>query len=228
MLSKELIAVNRWNHDLERRLSRFAIPNLMKYIVIGQGVVFLLTLLWPNLIGRSLYNLITLRRATLMRGEIWRLVTFVFVPPSSSVIFILFALYFYYIIGLRLESHWGKVRFNLFYLIGMLGAVLSALLTGYADNTYLNLSLFLAYASVWPDEEVLLFMLLPVKMKYLAALDAALYLLQFIRGNFSTRVTIILSLINLFLFVGGDLIRMIRRDSRYWKTRRNFRRTMWK
>ena len=220
--------MNRWNHNLERRLSRFAIPNLMKYIVIGQGIVFLLTLLWPSMIGRNLYNLITLRRAALMRGEIWRLVTFVFVPPSSSVIFILFALYFYYLIGMRLESHWGKVRFNLFYLIGMLGAILSALLTGYADNTYLNLSLFLAYASVWPDEEILLFMLLPVKMKYLAALDIVLYLLQFIRGNMSTRVTIILSLINLFLFVGGDLIHMIRRDSKYWKTRRNFRRTMWK
>ncbi len=220
--------MNRWNHNLERRLSRFAIPNLMKYIVIGQGIVFLLTLLWPSMIGRNLYNLITLRRAALMRGEIWRLVTFVFAPPSSSVIFILFALYFYYIIGMRLESHWGKVRFNLFYLIGMLGAILSALLTGYADNTYLNLSLFLAYASVWPDEEILLFMLLPVKMKYLAALDIVLYLLQFIRGNMSTRVTIILSLINLFLFVGGDLIHMIRRDSKYWKTRRNFRRTMWK
>ena len=225
---KELIALKRWNPNLERRLERFAIPNLMKYVVAGQGIVFLLTLIWPSMIGSRIYWLITLQRSAILRGEIWRLVTFIFAPPPSSVIFIVFALYFYYLIGTRLETLWGKVKFNLYYLIGMLGAILAAFLTGYADNTYLNLSLFLAYAAIWPDEEVLLFMLLPVKMKYLAALDIALYAVQFIRGGASVRVTILLSLVNLFLFVGGDLLHTIRRDSRYWKTRRNFRKTMWK
>lgn len=140
--------------------------------------------------------------------------------------FILFSLYFYYVIGMSLENRWGKVKFNLYYLIGMLAAVIACLITGFAGNTFLNLSLFFAFAAMFPDEEVLLFMILPIKMKYLAVLDAALYTYQFIVGSASTRVTIVLCLLNVFLFLGGDLINTIRRESRYWKTRYNFRKTM--
>ena len=211
--------------NLERRLRRYSISNLMQYIVIGQGIVFSLLWIWPSL-GYRLYSLITLTRTGLMHGQIWRLVTFVFVPPSSSPIFILFALYFYYLIGMGLEHRWGKVKFNLYYLVGMVAAVISALITGYAGNSFLNLSLFFAYAALYPDEEVLLFMILPIKMKYLAALDAALYLYQFIVGSASTRVTIVLCLLNVFLFLGGDIISTLRRESTYWKTRRNFRNAM--
>ena len=212
---------NRINYDLERKLRRYAIGNLMKYIVIGQGIVFALMYIWPTL-GYRLYSLISLTRAGLMRGQIWRLVTFVFTPPSSSPIFILFALYFYYMIGLGLENQWGKVRFNLYYGVGMLGSIIAALITGYGSNMFLNLSLFFAYAALYPDEQVLLFMFLPIKMKYLALADAALYLYYFIVGGASTRVTIVLCLLNVFLFLGGDIINTIRRESRYWKTRYNF------
>lgn len=216
---------NRIHFDLERKLRRYAISDLMKYIVIGQGIVFALLYIWPTL-GYQLYSLITLTRTGLMRGQIWRLVTFVFVPPSSSPIFILFALYFYYMIGVGLENQWGKVKFNLYYLVGMLGSIIAALITGYADNTFLNLSLFFAYAALYPDEQVLLFMLLPIKMKYLALVDAALYLYYFIVGTASTRITIVLCLLNVALFLGGDIINTIRRESKYWKTRYNFRKAM--
>lgn len=216
---------NRIHFDLERKLRRYAISDLMKYIVIGQGIVFALLYIWPTL-GYQLYSLITLTRTGLMRGQIWRLVTFVFVPPSSSPIFILFALYFYYMIGVGLENQWGKVKFNLYYLVGMLGSIIAALITGYADNTFLNLSLFFAYAALYPDEQVLLFMILPIKMKYLALVDAALYLYYFIVGTASTRITIVLCLLNVALFLGGDIINTIRRESRYWKTRYNFRKAM--
>lgn len=216
---------NRLNLNLERRLRRYAIGNLMKYIVIGQGIVFLLLYIWPTL-GYRLYSMITLTRSGILRGQIWRLVTFIFSPPSASPLFILFALYFYYMIGLGLENRWGKVKFNLYYLIGMLAAVIACMITGYADNTFLNLSLFFAYAALYPDEEVLLFMILPIKMKYLALADAALYLYLFIVGTASTRVTIVLCLLNVFLFLGGDIIHTIRCESQYWKTRRNFRKAM--
>ena len=216
---------NRINLDLERKLRRYAISDLMKYIVIGQGIVFALMYIWPTL-GYRLYSLIALTRAGLMRGQIWRLVTFVFVPPSSSPIFILFALYFYYMIGIGLENQWGKVKFNLYYLVGMLGSIIAALITGYADNTFLNLSLFFAYAALYPDEQVLLFMILPIKMKYLALADAALYLYYFIVGTASTRITIVLCLLNVALFLGGDILNTIRRESKYWKTRYNFRKAM--
>ncbi|MBR5560199.1 MAG: rhomboid family intramembrane serine protease [Clostridia bacterium] len=216
---------NPVNFDLERRMRRYAIANLMKYIAIGQGIVFLLLYIWPSL-GAQLYSLINLNRYQLLRGQIWRLVTFVFVPPSTSPLFIIFALYFYYMIGLGLEHRWGKVRLNLYYLVGMIGAWITCFLTGYADNTFLNLSLFFGYAALYPNEEVLFMMFLPVKMKYLALLDAAIYIYYFIVGGASTRISIILCLINVFLFLGGDLLYTIRRESQYWKTRYNFRKTM--
>ena len=145
---------------------------------------------------------------------------------AKMVVTILFSLYFYYIIGMGLEARWGKVKFNLYYLVGMAAAVIACLITGYASNSYLNLSLFFAYAAMYPDEEVLLFMLLPVKMKILALIDAALYTYYFIVGNASTRVTIALCLLNVILFLGGDILNTLRRESRYWKTRYNFRKTM--
>lgn len=216
---------NRINYDLERKLRRYTISDLMKYIVIGQGLVFILMYVWPSL-GYPLYSMITLSRSAILRGQIWRLVTFVFAPPASSPLFVLFALYFYYMIGSGLERRWGKVKFNLYYGIGMLCAIAACLLTGYADNTYLNLSLFFAFAAMFPNEEVYLFGILPIKMKYLAVLDALIYIRAFIVGPWSSRITIVLCLLNVFLFLGGDLMNTLRRESQYWKTRRNFRRTM--
>ncbi len=216
---------NPINYDLERKLRRCTISDLMKYIVIGQGIVYLLLYIWPS-IGIPLYSMITLDRSALLRGQIWRLVTFIFAPPSSSPLFIIFALYFYYMIGMGLEARWGKVKLNLYYLVGMLAAIIACLITGYAGNTFLNLSLFFAYAALYPDEQVLLFMILPIKMKYLAIADAALYLYQFIVGGASTRVTIVLGLLNVILFLGGDLLQTLRRESQYWKTRYNFRKAM--
>lgn len=216
---------NRIQFDLERKLRRYAIADLMKYIVIGQGIVYILQFVWPSL-GYALYSMMTLSRAGLLRGQIWRLVTFIFSPPASSPLFALFSLYFYYIIGTGLESRWGKVKFCLYYLVGMVCAWIACLLTGYASNAYLNLSLFFAFAAMFPNEPVLLFGILPIKMKYLALVDVLIYLQQFIAGPASTRVTIVLCLLNVILFLGGDLLNTLRRESQYWKTRYNFRKTM--
>ena len=213
------------NYNLERRLRRYTIADLMKYIAIGQGLVYILMFVWPTL-GNALYASIVLTRSALLRGQIWRLITFVFVPPASSPIFVLFALYFYYMIGVALEHRWGKVRFNLYYGVGMVCAWIACLLTGYATNTYLNLSLFFAFAAMFPNEEVYLFGILPIKVKYLALVDVLIYLQQFIAGSTSTRVTIALCLLNVILFLGGDLLNTLRRESQYWKTRYNFRKTM--
>lgn len=210
------ISVRRW-------LNRLSIPNLMTYVVAAMGAVYVLGMLMPS---ANLYGMMALTRSGLMRGQLWRLVTFALIPPSSSIVWILFSLYFYWMIGSALENAWGSARFTLFYLTGMLGGVLSALITGYADNSYLNMSLFLAYAALNPDHQVMLFMILPVKIKYLAIADAALYLIAFITGGWTARVMILLSLANVMLFLGGDIINAVRREARYYKTRRNFRKTM--
>ena len=120
---------NRINYDLERRLRRYTISNLIKYIVFGQSIVYALMLIMPS-VGYRLYSMIALTRSGLLRGQIWRAVTFVFAPPSTSPIFIIFSLYFYYMIGTGLEARWGKVKFNLYYLVGMIAAVIACLITG--------------------------------------------------------------------------------------------------
>ena len=206
---------------LNQWLNRLSVRNLMTMVVAGMGLVFVVQMLLPSV---NLYGALALSRAALMRGEIWRLVTFIFLPPNSSVVWILFSLYFYWMIGSALENQWGSSRFTLFYLIGMLGTILAVLITGgYADNTYLNLSLFLAFAAMNPNFQMLIFFVIPIKIKYLAIADIVIYLIAFITGGWNTRLMILLSLANLFLFMGGDIINAVRNEMRYFKTRQNFR-----
>lgn len=195
----------------------------MMYIVGAMAVVFVVDLVLPD---TNIYYMLSLDMSRVKVGEIWRLVTFIFLPPSSSVIWIIFSLYFYWMIGSALEAQWGAFRFNLYYLTGILGSILAALITGYSTNTYLNLSLYLAFAILYPNFQLMLFFVIPVKVKYLALLSVAFYVYMLIVGDLSVKITIILSLINVILFFGGDIVTRIRQDSRYWKTRYQFRRNM--
>lgn len=210
----------KWLYKLEYKYGRRAIPGLMKIIAIGQLVVFALSFLLPkyNIIG-----LINLTRAGLLSGQVWRLVTFLFVPPQMSLFFTLISLYFYYFVGSALERAWGAFMFNAYYFIGALGALAAALITGMGSNYYLNMSLFFAFAILYPDFEFLLFFVLPVKVKYLALLDAALFAWALITGTWAQRAAVIASLVNLIIFFGGNLTRYIKQQAAYAKTRRNFR-----
>lgn len=209
---------------IRRWINRLSISNLMTYVVIGMAGVFVCDLLLPAV---SLYSLLSLNWYQVMRGQIWRLVTFIFLPPNSSTLWILFSLYLYWMIGSALENQWGSSRFTLFYFIGVLGSILAAALTrGYVTNYYLNMSLFLAFAAMYPNHQFMIFFIIPVKVKYLALIDVALYLISFITGGWATRLTIVLSLANVLLFLGGDIINTIRQEAQYFKTRRNFRRAM--
>ena len=211
-------------NKLERRFGRFAIENFMMVICMGQLLAFVADVFTNGMIGGMLW----LDWSAVMRGEVWRLITFIFSPEAtSSLISFLLSLYFYYMIGGALENEWGSFRFNVYYLIGMLGSWLAMLLTGYGTNTFLNLSLFFAFAIFYPNYEFLLFFILPVKVKWLAWANAALYLYIFISTPFwSTRASIVVSLINVFLFFGPTLLRHIRQQLSYRKTRQNFRRQM--
>lgn len=203
------------------RHPRFGIPNLMLYIVIGNVAVYLLTLLTRNNDANALAFL-TFTLRGLLRGEIWRIVTFIFIPVSSSPFLMIISLYFYYWIGSTLERQWGTARFTLYYLSGVLltviGAILACLITGLYDvnvagATYVNLSLFLAFAVLFPDVQVLLMFIIPVKMKWLAILDGALFLLEavssLIKGNWVGVVLPIVALLNFVVFVWPEVQRLI-------------------
>lgn len=167
-----------WLNKLERKFGRFAIPNLMNYIIILYIVGFALNLLVPTFY----YQYLSLDAEAILHGQVWRLVTFLMQPPSSGVLFMAFALYLYYMIGHHLEYAWGTFRFNLYFFTGVLFHILAALITFFVTGisfplgtAYLNLSLFFAFAALYPDVQFLLFMVIPVKVKYLAWLDAAYF-----------------------------------------------------
>lgn len=202
----------RFLNFLERKMGKYYIPELMKYLCLGMLGVFVLDFL-P--FGVSASSLLYFNRDLILQGQIWRAITFVFLPPSSSILFILLSLYFYYFLGTMLENRWGSRRFNLYYLIGVLGNIAAGFITGYATNTYLNLSLFLAIAVLYGDMQVNLFMFLPIKMKYIALVDAALLIYSFLVGSWAARLGLVLSLLPFFLFFGRDAYLAARHD--WWK-----------
>lgn len=211
-----------WLNKLERKFGRYAIPNLMYYIIGGTIAVYIIDYLLPM----SLSYYLAFIPGLIMEGQIWRILTFIFIPPSASILFMAFVLYFYYMIGNTLEYEWGTFKFNMYYLFGMIGTIIAGLITGYGTSTYLNLSLFLAFAYLFPDTEVLLFMIIPVKMKWLAYLNWAFFIINLIFGTIYQRVAIIASLINFFIFFEKDFINYIKFHRKYGSTRRNFKQEM--
>lgn len=187
---------------LERRYGRYYIPNLMLIVVGGQLIVWLVMMLFDY----RIYGLLSLTRAGLAHGQVWRLVSFIFLPPlSMSPLTVALNLYFDYLIGTSLERQWGSFRFNVFYLVGMLGSIAAALLMGGADNSALNLSLFFAFAMLYPDMQILLFFVLPIKVKWVGWLSAALYLWQLLTASLTGKVGLILGMAGFLLFFGREL-----------------------
>lgn len=205
---------------LEYKFGRRALRNLMLYIVIGMAIVFVSDFILYLQIGITLSELFTFDRAMIFSGQVWRVLTFVFLPPDSSIIFIVFALYFYWMIGSSLENAWGAFRFDVYYLVGVLGTIAGGLLVGSATNVYLNLSLFFAFAMLFPNHEVRLFFFIPIRVKWLAILDAVLFVIGFVFSGWGGRVSMLVSVANFFLFFAGDFIEMFRS----WKRKRQFRR----
>ena len=206
---------------MQRKYGKFAIPNLMLYIMLGQTIV----LFYSLLLNSSLLSLLYFNPILIMRGQIWRLFTFVFIPNTTSPIFFLFAAFLYYSIGSALEHAWGTFKFNVYYLLGMIFNMLGLLIVQlifyrdtvsasyfyvsmYANITiYLNLSLFLAYAVLYPEVQFLLYGILPIKVKYLAAIDVIFLAYGLISGTVGDRVLVIVSLLNFLLFFGSKLLR---------------------
>ncbi len=210
-----------WLTKLERKYGRWCIPNLIAILVGGQIVVYAVELF----VNRYITYFLTLTRPALFAGEVWRLVTFLFVPFSSGGI-LSFALgaYFAWFIGSALEAVWGDFRFNLYILAGMLGAVLACLATGWADTYCLSLSLLLAFALLYPEMQVLLFYIIPIKVKYFGIFAAAIWVLSFFGTSWAGRLNYLLSMAGFFLFFGPVLWSNIRAWYRREQWRRRNRR----
>ena len=210
---------------------RFGIPNLMRVIVIGNVAVYVLMLLTQANDANAL-SFLTFNLNALLHGEVWRLVTFVFVPAYSSPFALLISLYFYYWIGSTLERQWGTAKFNLYYISGalptVLGVVLASLITGNpyltaAGTGYVNLSMFFAFAFLFPDTTVLLFFILPVRMKWLAYLDGALFAFAIIKAigahNWAGVVLPIVALLNFAVFIWPE-VHYLKERAKYQNSRK--------
>ena len=204
-----------WLNKLEEKFGRYAIPNLPMIIVAMYAVGYVLRLMIPG-IG----SLLTLNPFLILHGQVWRIVTFLLMGPDSSLIFIIFVLLFYYSLASSLEQVWGSFRFNMYYFIGVFGTILGAFLT-YAvlyfaygeitaasvsmDTFYLNMTLFLAYAMMFPDMRVYFSMIFPIRVKWLAVLDGIYLAYVFLTSGFtaagiSVKVSIVVALLNFLLF----------------------------
>ena len=193
-----------WKHP------NFGIHNLMLYVVIGNALIYLLSMMDGS--GTLIYYLVFSTNRVL-RGELWRVVTFVFVPQSGSIIGMLLMLYFEYFIGRLLEQAWGKGKFTVYYLSGMVFTILSAVIASFVSGydvtvtaAYINMSMFFVFATLWPENRVLLFFIIPIKVTWLAYAEAALFLVSMIMGG---TLLPIIGILNYFLFCGDELLSRI-------------------
>jgi hypothetical protein len=197
----------------------------MLYIIIGQIAVFAFDYLFASQ-GMNLSLWLMFDRTLILSGQVWRIISFVFVPLTGSPIFMLIYLYFIYFISRDVERAWGGFFFNMFYLIGVLGTIIGGFIAGSASIVFINLSIFLAFAIMAPNAVFLLFFIIPVKAKYLAIVDLILLGVGFIMGGLSVKIAILVSLLNIAVFFWNDFYPKIRDKFRYRKIRQNFNREM--
>ena len=198
---------------LRRDFNRFCfrnrdkgIPNLMLYITLGTAAVYLLTMIDPS---AALYRWLYFDWALILRGQIWRLFTYAFLDFGSRPFWTMLMLVCYYSLGRAVENTWGTFRFNLFYFMGiLLMDIYCMIFGGYADAGYLNLSLFLAYATLYPDAEFLILFIIPVKAWILALVDLILIFIG-VFAAFPGNLFPIIALGNYFLFFGKDCLNLL-------------------
>lgn len=168
-------------NKLERKFGKYAVPNLINYLLIGYGIGYVLELFSPQI-----YAMLQLDPQSVMHGQVWRLFTWILTTPQQLGFFTIFMFLFYYWIGHTLENYWGTFRYNLYmlsgYVIMTLGAMIiywiTSLTTGgefgislSMSTYYVNMASFLAFATLFPDVQVYFMMILPIKIKWLAIVD---------------------------------------------------------
>lgn len=199
---------------LSRAVPWLGTPGVLKAIVLLNALTFLLVTMEPAYAG-----ILTLIPEKILQGEVWRLITYIFIPQTSSWFWVFFLLLFMWFLASALEEHWGALKLNTFYLVGMIGCTVAAFFFGGASaNTFLNLSLFFAFATVAPNHEIFLFLILRVKVKYIAWVLAGIFLLQFALLPLPAKMAMTASLANYLLFFGPGFIRN-QRERRKQETR---------
>lgn len=198
-------------NKMERKIGKYAIPNLVVWLLAGYAIGFTLMYVAPEALVYM-----TLEPYYILRGQVWRLITWALMPPDSSVLFAVIMMLFYYQLGQSLERTWGTFRFNVYIFGGIIFTVIGAFILygiyyavsgvpvygmgAYFTTNYINMAIFLAFAICYPDMQVLLYFIVPVKMKWLAVVYGVLIVFSMIQTNWAGRVAILMSLLNFLVF----------------------------
>ncbi len=207
----------RFIDKLERKYGRYGIENLTMYIIISYVLGYALMYINPGAL-----SMLSLNVTKILQGQVWRLITWIVYPPSTSspLWFVIAILFFYYPISASLEHTWGKFKFTLYILSGMIFTVIAAFILHFVmggvldglggiifSTYYISLSIFLAYSLTYPDMTVLLMFVIPVKMKWMSIVYAALVIYDvaryFMNGAWFMALPIIASLLNFVIFFLG-------------------------
>ena len=203
---------------LERRLGFIAIPGLIRAVVTLNALVFVLVLL-----NKGFDSYLALDIASIRAGEVWRLVTYIFVPQTGHFLLVVVALWFLWFIGDGLERTWGAFRLTLYFLVGMVGTTVAALLSNSQfSNQMLFTTLFFAFAHFYPEEIIYLFFILPLKIKWIAWIYAAFLLLGFVTQSNSYRMALIAALSNYLIFFGPGVVQQLRQRKEVAVRRQRF------
>lgn len=197
-------------NKLERKFGRYAIRNLSAYIIALYAAGYLIELFFPEILGW-----LTLEPYYILRGQVWRILTWLIIPPDSFGFFTIIMLFFYYSLGNTLEQTWGRFRYNVYILGGLLATLIGAFVLygilylvyggpvsfGAMFSTYyVNMSIFLAFAVSYPDMQVLLYFLIPIKIKWMGILYGIFILYSFWQNDWVGRVVILVSLLNFIVY----------------------------
>ncbi|MGN0696613.1 MAG: hypothetical protein ACI4J5_07620 [Oscillospiraceae bacterium] len=205
--------------NIKRKMRNFGIESLMLYVIITIGIVWAVSYLFP---GTGITSYLYFDRNAILHGQVWRVITFLFMPQSSSPFMMLINLYFYYFIGNSLEQYWGKTKFTGYFLLGTLLLIISGFITGYSYAYYLYFSMFIVYALLAPNQQFMFFFVIPIKAKYLAMLDGVFLAFEFISGGMSTRGSILACAVLILIFFGKDMTGRLKAKKRYRDFQKSF------
>lgn len=211
--------LSRWLSRFCYKHPNFSIPGLMKYIAIGNVIVWML-----DIASQGTFSpLISFIPGYIFQGQVWRLFTFIFVPISYQPIWFILSIMLYYFLGTHLEHAWGSTRFTVYYGLGVILTVIVGLLMGLTDlrwsgvvnMTYVNMSLFLAFATLYPDAEFRIYFFIPIRGKWLALVYGVFIVFDVLswigRGQYLLALVPVASLLNYLLFFWEDLTRFFNR-----------------
>ena len=202
-------------NKMERKIGKYAIPNLMIYLIAAYCIGFVIYTVNPNFM-----LMLTLSPYHILHGQVWRLITWILMPTDTRVFSLLIMALLYYQLGSALERSWGTFRFNVYIFGGMLFTVIGAFIlygiyaaagTGSLETislissltfttNYINLTIFLAFVVMYPEMQILLFFIIPVKMKWMAVVYAVLIAINLILTSWGGRIAIIMSILNFLIF----------------------------